>query len=168
MGRRAMRVALQELHGNPGGRVLVEPEGVGVLWKPPAWFDDEQREAWHYAIEHAPPGLLSATDQTVLAAWCVHSVEFQKAALAVREYGQTSVAPKSKAAMQNAHVGIMNRQTEMLVLLSNKLGFSPASRAQIGRALGREATLPTSPGPQQIAGSKLGAYLDEKPDKLDS
>ena len=58
---------LRLLHGNPSKLPLPidEPEGVGVLWSPPDWFDDEQRAQWHYAIENAPPGLLTATDREV-------------------------------------------------------------------------------------------------------
>src|SRR5690242_9501005 len=58
--KKSIPVALHKLHGKPGRRPLdtEEPEGVGDIWAPPAWFDDQQREQWHYSAEHAPPGLL--------------------------------------------------------------------------------------------------------------
>jgi hypothetical protein len=47
MGKRGPKripTLLKELHGNPGKRALPvdEPHGVGDLWDPPVWFDDEQ------------------------------------------------------------------------------------------------------------------------------
>jgi hypothetical protein len=84
MGKRGPKkipTVLKELHGNPGKRALPvdEPDGVGDLWAPPAWFDDEQRDQWNYAIDHAPPGLLTGTDREVLVVWVVACVEHAKA-----------------------------------------------------------------------------------------
>jgi hypothetical protein len=49
MGKRGPKripTLLKELHGNPGkcAPPFDEPQGVGDLWGPPVWFDDEQRE----------------------------------------------------------------------------------------------------------------------------
>jgi len=59
---------LCELHGNPSRRPMPanEPERVGDLWTPPAWFDEEQQEQWHCALHRAPPGLLTGTDRPLL------------------------------------------------------------------------------------------------------
>jgi hypothetical protein len=77
-----MPTHLRLLHGTPDRRPLpvAEPLGVGVLRAPPDWFDDEQRAQWHYAIENAPPGLLTATDREVLIIWTGASVEHARAA----------------------------------------------------------------------------------------
>ena len=114
MGKRGPKripTVLKELHGNPGKRALPvdEPDGVGDLWAPPAWFDDEQRDQWNYAIDHAPPGLLTGTDREVLVVWVVACVEHAKAAQEVRKLGQV-VKTKDRNAIQNPFLPIVNRQ----------------------------------------------------------
>ena len=46
--------------------------------------EEDQREQWRYAVEHAPKGLLSGTDRETLAIWVCASVEYARAARAVR------------------------------------------------------------------------------------
>lgn len=169
MSGRVVPTHLKRLHGNPGKQHLpAEPEGVGLLWKPPEWFDDEQRDQWHYAIEHAPPGLLTATDRENLVVWCAASVEHARASSELRKQGQT-ITNKQGNVIINPLLVVMNRQAEVMLRASGTLGFSPVSRAAIGRALGREGFgVPAGPGLRQIAGSALGKYLDEAPDKFDS
>ena len=67
-GPKKRPTALAALHGNPSKRRLPtnEPQGQGDLWAPPGWFDDDQRAQWDYAVEHAPPGLLTGTDRETL------------------------------------------------------------------------------------------------------
>jgi len=157
---------LHELHGNPSKTRANEnePEGVGVLWAPPPWFDDEQRGQWHYALENAPPGLLTATDRETLVVWCVASVEHARAAQEVRKLGQV-VKTQAGNAIQNPYLPIVNRQALIMLRSGAEMGFSPASRAAIGQA-GLDIEAPGR-GPRQIAGTKLGQYLAEKPDRLE-
>lgn len=164
MAPKPIPTQLAKLHGKPSKVALPidEPEGVGVLWAPPEWFDDEQRTQWHYAIENAPAGLLTATDREVLVVWCVASIEHARAAQEVRKLGQV-VKTKEGNAIQNPYLPIVNRQGLIMMRAGAEMGFSPASRAAIGRA----GIAP--PGQShQIAGTKLGDYLNEKPDRLDS
>jgi phage terminase small subunit len=106
-----MPTHLRLLHGAPDHRPLPvdEPLGVGVLRAPPDWFDDEQRAQWHYAIENAPPRLLTATDREVLIIWTVASVEHARAAQEVRKLGQV-VKTKDGKAIQNPFLPVVNRQ----------------------------------------------------------
>jgi P27 family predicted phage terminase small subunit len=154
---------LRLLHGNPSRLPPSndEPEGVGILWAPPEWFDDEQRAQWHYAIENASPGLLTGTDREVLVVWTVASVEHARAAQEVRKLGQV-VKTKEGNAIQNPFLPVVNRQALIMLRAGAEMGFSPSSRASIGRGE------PLSSGRAgQIAGTPLAAYLAEKPDKLD-
>jgi hypothetical protein len=89
-GPKTKPLVLRELHGHPSHRPIPvnEPEGVGDLWAPPGYMDDEQRAHCHYALDHAPPGLLTGTDRDIFAA-CVNAcVEYQRAVLEVRKIGQ--------------------------------------------------------------------------------
>jgi P27 family predicted phage terminase small subunit len=155
---------LRLLHGNPSKLPppVAEPEGVGVLWSPPEWFDADQRAQWHYAIENAPLGLLTATDREVLVVWTVAAVEHARAAQEVRKLGQV-VKTKDGNAIQNPFLPIVNRQALIMMRAGAEMGFSPAARASLGR--GGEPLPSGRAG--QIAGTPLAAYLAEKPDKLD-
>ena len=162
-GRKPKPTHLRLLHGNPRKEALPadEPEGVGILWAPPAWFDEEQRAQWQYAIENSSPGLLTGTDREVLVVWTVASVEHARAAQEVRKLGQV-VKTKDGNAIQNPFLPIVNRQALIMMRAGAEMGFSPASRASIGRG----EPLPSGRA-GQIAGTPLAQYLSEKPDKLD-
>jgi P27 family predicted phage terminase small subunit len=170
MGKRGPKkipTVLKELHGNPGKRALPvdEPDGVGDLWAPPAWFDDEQRDQWNYAIDHAPPGLLTGTDREVLVVWVVACVEHAKAAQEVRKLGQV-VTTKDGNAIQNPFLPIVNRQALIMLKAGSEMGFSPAARASLGSAA---PAFGDGPGRRRIRGeSELDRYLALKPDKLDA
>lgn len=155
---------LARLHGNPSKLALPddEPEGVGVLWAPPPWMDDEQRAQWNYAVEHAPLGLLTETDREVLIVWVSASVEHARAVQEVRKMGQV-VKTRDGNAIQNPFLPIMNKQAIIMMNAGDRMGFSPSSRAALGRA-GMEM----SSARGQIAGSRLSTYLDSKPDRLDN
>jgi hypothetical protein len=88
--KKPIPAALHKLHGEPRRRPTVdtEPEGVGDIWAPPGWFDDQQREQWHYGAEHAPAGLLTGTDREILVVWVVAAVEHARACQKVRELGR--------------------------------------------------------------------------------
>jgi P27 family predicted phage terminase small subunit len=168
MGKRGPKkipTVLKELHGNPGKRPLPvdEPEGVGDLWAPPAYIDEEQREQWNYVVDHAPPGLLTGTDREILATFVNACVEYQRAVLEVRKIGQV-VKTRDGNAVQNPFLGIMNRQALLLARFGAELGFSPAARASLG------AAAPAFDGTgRRIRGeSELDRYLALKPDVLDS
>jgi P27 family predicted phage terminase small subunit len=155
---------LKALHGNPGKRRLPtnEPQGQGLLWSPPAYFDDEQRAEWHYALEFAPPGLLSATDRGFLVVWCVASVEHARAVVEVRKLGQV-VKTKDGNAIQNPFLPIVNRQALIMMRAGADLGFSPASRASLGSAAPEFTSANRS---LRGRSGGLAEYLDANPDRL--
>lgn len=165
-GRKPVPVVMRELHGNPRKTALPVdvPEGVGSLWAPPDWFDDEQRAAWFYALDHAPPGLLTGTDLQMLAVWCCACVEYQRATLEVRRLGQV-IKTRDGNAVQSPFVGVMNRQALLLMRCAGELGFSPAARTALGREDGpTDPRWLNTPGPRR---DDLAAYLAGKPDRLD-
>ena len=148
---------LRLLHGAPDHRPLPkdEPQGVGVLWSPPDWFDDDQREQWLYAIENAPAGLLTATDREVLVIWTVASVEHARAAQEVRKLGAI-VKTKDGNAIQNPFLPVVNRQAVIMMRAGGEMGFSPASRAALGRGgldlpSGRAGQIPPGPALERSA-----------------
>lgn len=164
-GRRPVPGALAKLHGHPSHSAprVDEPEGRGELWAAPPWMDDEQREQWAYALEVAPVGLLTGSDRELLAMWVCAAVEYVKAIREVRKLGQV-VKSKEGVPFQNPFLGIANRQAMVMLRTGAEMGFSPISRAQLGRASGETLNGTVVPAGR----SRLQAYLAEKPDRLDS
>lgn len=161
-GPKKQPTMLRELHGNPARRPMPvdEPQGVGDLWDPPAYFDEEQRQKWRDALEHAPPGLLTGTDRAIFTVWVVACVEYAKAVREVRVLGQV-VKTKDGNAIQNPYLSIMNRQAMLISRFGAEMGFSPAARASLG------ASAPDFAGGSRGSGlSELDAYIEAKPDKL--
>lgn len=170
MARHATPKILEALHGKPGRRPIStsEPDGVGDIWAPPSWFDAAQRLQWDYAVAHSPPGLLTGTDREVLVIWTVACVEHAKAVLKVRELGQI-VQTALGNAIQNPYMAIVNKQAFIMLRAGAEMGFSPAARSIIGRGAMEQpqgSGAPTLGQPRNS--SRLAAYLDAKPDKLDS
>lgn len=164
MGRKAVPQVLKELHGNPGQRrVNDEPEGVGDVWAPPSYFDAEQRAQWDYAIEHAPPGLLTGTDREMLAIWVNACVEYARAVVQVRTMGQV-VKTKDGNAIQNPFLSIMNRQALLMAKFGAELGFSPSARASLGNRAPDFNNV--GAGERKPRSSGLAGYLSQKPDNL--
>jgi P27 family predicted phage terminase small subunit len=155
-----------KLHGKPGRRPFKVDElaGVGDIWAPPGWFDDQQHHQWHYSVEHAPPGLLGGTDREILVVWVVAAVEHARACQKVRELEQV-VTTREGGVMQNPYLGVMNRQAHIMLRAASELGFSPAARAGLGRMAPEfDPHAPSLGQPRNNA--RLARYLDAKPDKL--
>ncbi len=177
-GRKKTPTVLAELHGQPGHRKppIDEPQGQGLLWAPPIGFDDQERDQWHYALEHAPPGLLTGTDLGLLSIWCVAAVQHARALAEVHAHGQvvktgvvTTTNPKTGVVtttggnvVQNPFLGIVNRQAGIMMKAGSEMGFSPAARA----SLGSSAPEFSSHGGPTAKPNRLAAYLEQKPDKL--
>jgi len=165
---RTVPARLRELHGYPDHQSFTteEPEGVGDIWSPPGYFDDEQRAEWHYAVEHAPAGVLSGTDRGLLTIWVAASVEHARALVEVRRAGQV-VKTKDGNVIQNPYLPILNRQAMIMLRAGAEMGFSPASRAVLGRLAGEGWLDGSTPrGPGSAKRSRLSRYLEAKPDKL--
>jgi len=167
-GPKPQPLVLQELHGNPSKPPTpsMTPEGVGDLWAPPAWFDDDQRAQWDHALENAPAGLLTGTDRDVLVMFCVAVVEHMRAVIALRTEGQI-IETTNGNKIQNPLLGVVNRQAMIVMRAAGEMGFTPAARTSLGRA--HDDTL--VPGGRYIGGARskgdsLDKYLDAKPDRL--
>jgi P27 family predicted phage terminase small subunit len=157
---------LRKVHGNPRQHRMPSdiPEGQGELRAPPDFFDTAQRAQWRYALDHAPPGLLTGTDRETLAIWCVACVEHARAVQEVRKLGQV-VKTRDGSAIQNPFLGIVNRQAVIMLRAGAELGFSPASRMSLATEPGDGARYI---GSGRAKPSRLDEYLAEKPDRLDS
>jgi P27 family predicted phage terminase small subunit len=114
-----------------------EPAASGDLVDPPAHFDDRQRDAWKYAIDHAPKGVLKKIDLSVLAVWVVSWVMHQRATEALQSGPHVLKTPNG-AAQQSPWVGILNTSAKNLRAAASDLGFSPSARTRISGEEGGE------------------------------
>lgn len=162
---RKVPVALNRLHGNPSRRKIAAdtPEGVGVLWAPPSYFNDDQRAQWHHAIEHAPIGLITETDRNCLVAWCVAAVIHQQAVVKVSELGLL-VKTKDGNLIQNPYLPIINRQATLMLRAGAEMGFTPAARASIGAQMGAGVLAPVTPSFGAGRSASLAEFIDSNPD----
>jgi P27 family predicted phage terminase small subunit len=103
----------------------------GDLFEPPDWFSADQKEAWSYAIENAPRGVLRRIDKAVLAAFIIAQDVHQKASVAMQQTTLLVKSPKQDLPMQNPYLPIVNRQYQLMLRGASELGFTPCSRARI-------------------------------------
>lgn len=105
-------------------------EAPGNLKIAPGWFTESQREAWDYAIENAPEGLLRRLDREVLIAFVVAKDLHQRAAIDIQERGLSMLSCKG-IPMQNPSIAILNTQAAMMLKAAEQMGFSPVARARV-------------------------------------
>ncbi|MCA3065436.1 MAG: P27 family phage terminase small subunit [Rhodocyclaceae bacterium] len=141
-GRRPKPTALKLVTGNAGRRPLNknEPKPKGDLVDPPAWFDADHLAEWQFALKHAPLGLLKIIHTPALAAYCVAVVTLRRAILAQRDVeaqrakdGLLPLVTKTPNGMhiQSPYVGIISKQTKLLISICAELGFTPSSLSRI-------------------------------------
>lgn len=131
-GRKTKPTHLKVVAGNPGRRPLNtrEPKPRGKLVDPPAWMNTDQREAWQYAIDHAPAGLLFKLDRSILAVWVVAECIHREATEKLQASGLL-VKTKNGQPMQSPFLPIVNRQAVVMLRAAEQLGFSPSARARV-------------------------------------
>jgi phage terminase small subunit len=141
-GRKPKATLLKKLHRSANPINEAEPKPVGELARPdtaPAHFDEDQRDAWNYALEHAPPGLLKMIDGGVLECWVVAHCMHRKAVRAQGVEGATllvRVSANSRQMQQSPLIPIINRQALIMMKAAAELGFSPTARPRAGVTLG--------------------------------
>ncbi|MDA8256453.1 MAG: phage terminase small subunit P27 family [Betaproteobacteria bacterium] len=134
-GRKPLPVAVKKIKGtlqkcraNPS-----EPKPTGVLCDPPEYMSEGAKEAWRYAVEHSPPGLLSALDGAVLERWANCSGLYREALAKINRAGVSGMLVKTPS-------GILRRSPLMDVIrdlalemkgYESEMGFTPASRSRV-------------------------------------
>jgi P27 family predicted phage terminase small subunit len=149
-GRKPVPTALKLINGNPGGRPLNkdEPQPVGDLFAPPAHLTESQRDAWRYAIDHAPKGLLRKLDRGLLEVWVTAEDLHRQATQEINDHGMfettggseetktskdgtVTTTVKKGVRIQSPALQVKNRQAEIMMRIASELGFTPTSRSRI-------------------------------------
>jgi len=152
-GRKPLPAAVKKVKGtlqkcriNPH-----EPRPTGKLGEPPEYMSDTAKEAWRYAIENAPPGLLSSLDAAVLERWANCAGLYREALAKINRAGVAGMIIKTPS-------GILRRSPLMDVIrdlalemksYESEMGFTPASRSRV--QIAQEPASPHDPW-SEIAG----------------
>jgi P27 family predicted phage terminase small subunit len=132
-GRKPTPTALKILRGNPGQRPLNrrEPTPVGDLTAPPDWLTDSQKEAWAYALAHAPLGLLKRIDAGVLTVWVVAEDLHRDASAKMTQPGVPMLVMTARKKLRpSPFIRIIEQQSVIMLKAASELGFTPASRSR--------------------------------------
>lgn len=114
----------------------IEPVPKGDLSAPPDWFSDAQKETWEYAIQHAPAGLLRHLDRDALGVWVVAHDLWKRASMAQAKLDAGKELPfltktPNGMAQQSPYVGIISKQSQIMLKAASEIGFTPASRSRV-------------------------------------
>lgn len=134
-GRKPLPVAVKKIKGtlqkcrtNPN-----EPKPKGILGEPPDYMSEIAKEAWTYAVENAPTGLLSSLDAAVLERWSNCAGLYREALAKINRVGVAGMIIKTPS-------GILRRSPLMDVIrdlalemkgYETEMGFTPASRSKV-------------------------------------
>jgi P27 family predicted phage terminase small subunit len=133
-GRKPTPTKLALLRGKPShGRKINENEPVplGELDAPPDWLTDAQKDAWAYALSHAPPGLLRKLDRGMLAVWVVAEDTHRQASEKLQQTGLLTKFEGVPVPVQSPFLSMVNKQAMIMMKAAGEMGFSPASRARV-------------------------------------
>lgn len=155
-GRPPKPTLIKQMQGNPGKRRLNRHEPVpdGDLYGAPTWLTNTQREAWAFAITHAPSGLLKQLDRSILTIWVVAEDMHREAAEKVAQFGLLTKSPNAGLPLQSPYLAILNKQAQIMLKAAAELGFSPASRSRV--QIERTARRPWMPNPHSDPDNLLG------------
>jgi len=139
--------ALHELHGTTRTRHKARgPDAIapGILDQPPADLTTAEQDCWRRAVANAPAGLLGLTDTSLLRLWSVAEARFLTAKAAqdkIDAAGSTlPLLIKTRAGdmIPSPYIGIMSRQTTLMLRMVEQLGFCPTARVGLGQGDERE------------------------------
>jgi len=135
-GRKPKPTHLRLVTGNAGRRPLngAEPKPAGNLVDAPDHLSPDQVEAWRYAIECAPRGLLKRLDRDMLAIWVVASDLHRQAVKKVNALGILVKVGKDEDQLlprRNPYLEVVNVQAGIMMKVAAELGFTPSSRSRI-------------------------------------
>ncbi len=134
-GRKPLPIAVKKIKGTlqKCRTNAKEPRPQGRLGEPPDYMSEIAKEAWTYAVQNAPPGLLSSLDATVLERWANCAGLYREALAKINRSGVSGMIIKTPS-------GILRRSPLMDVIrdlalemkgYESEMGFTPASRSKV-------------------------------------
>ncbi|MHC4197299.1 MAG: phage terminase small subunit P27 family [Planctomycetota bacterium] len=140
-GRKPEPTRLKVLKGNPRGKPLNkhEPQAQVILPKCPRELKGKARAEWNKVVPilHSTR-ILTELDLSLLKAYCQAWRLLQDAqehlALDVKQNGDFTITSAGGQVYQNPHVGLVQRQFQIVRSLQSELGMTPSARSKISVA----------------------------------
>jgi P27 family predicted phage terminase small subunit len=140
-GRRPKPTALHKLQGtynvtDHGRSRSSEPVAEGDLdHRAPPWFTAAQRDAWRYALDHAPKGVVKKIDLGMLVAW-VEAYDRHRIAMEMQAKLDADATLKllirtPQGLVASPYNDILDKTAKKMFRAAAELGFSPAARPRI-------------------------------------
>ena len=135
-GRKPKPTALKILEGNPGKRPLpkYEPKPKGVP-KCPLFLEKAAKKEWRRIVKELSQieGMLTAVDQTALAAYCQAYARWMEAEKVLSEHGTTYQAETKYGfqLMARPEVAISRTALQQVRAFCSEFGLTPSSRGRM-------------------------------------
>lgn len=131
-GRKPKPTHLKVIEGNPGKTSISKkkryvPEGFRV----PSDLSLQEKKYWKQLVKIASHGLLRACDAQALKRYVVALCIYDRAKSDL-EKSSLLVRSKNGTPIHNPLLGMLNRQTDILMKLESEFGFTPVSRSRLG------------------------------------
>ncbi len=132
VGRLPKPASLKILNGKPGHRPLPsDPVAEGDLTAAPEHLSEAQRAGWDYAIAHAPLGLLKLIDRATLTSFVVAEDMHRRATIEIEKMALMVEHPTSGATIENPLLGVLTKQSTIMLRAAAEMGFTPSSRSRV-------------------------------------
>jgi P27 family predicted phage terminase small subunit len=98
---------------------------------PPDWLSNNQKSLWEAALKFSAPDQLRTVDASVLFVWVVAQDLMQQAATQLSREPLVIKSPRTNREVPNPLVGIIAKQSALVLRAAAELGFSPCSRSRL-------------------------------------
>lgn len=153
-GRKPKPTALKILEGNPGKRPINENEPIppkGTV-KCPTWLEPEAKKEWkRLAPSLEAMGVLTQVDLTAFAGYCQAYARWREAEEFLTQHGSIFKTP-SGYVQQVPQVSIAQQNLKIMQSFCAEFGLTPATRARIIAAGGKESDITDDPMEQILSG----------------
>lgn len=123
-----LKGTLQKCRTNPH-----EPKVPGTLGDPPEYMSARAKEAWRYAVNHAPPGLFCPLDAPMLERWANCFALYHEAATKISQHGINAMLTKTPEGLlrRSALRDLMRDLSQEMKGYETEMGFTPATRGRV-------------------------------------
>jgi P27 family predicted phage terminase small subunit len=134
-GRKKLPTAIKRIKGTlqPSRSNRDEARATTPLGDPPEYMSDVAKQAWAYALEHAPRGLLSSLDAAILERWANCAGLYREALSKINRAGVSGMIIKtpSGSLRRSPLMDVIRDLAQEMKSYESEMGFTPASRARV-------------------------------------
>ncbi len=98
---------------------------------PPDWLSEDQKSLWESAVKFSPPNQLQPIDASALNIWVIASDFLRQASVQLSSEPLVITSPRTQRQVPNPLVGVIAKQSAILLRAAAELGFTPSSRSRL-------------------------------------